>query len=149
MMRHRAALAVAPAALAIVTLTGCQGSGAASAAGAASSSSSPARPAASSSAWMPGSASAPGPPRCQPSGLTAALRTRQLSTGDEYVRIVFTNTSSSACYMYGYPGVDLIGHGITWPLERQIATSARVPRQPARVLLQPGGTAQSRLTGSQ
>lgn len=72
-------------------------------------------------------ASTPGTSRCQPPSLTAALTTEPLPAGTQYtVRIVFTNTSSSACSLHGYPGVNLTGRGITWPLERRAATPAQV-----------------------
>jgi hypothetical protein len=155
-VQRGATLATAAAAMATFALTGCAASGtppagaggttsAAASAGPGSTASaaaaSAASPSSGSSGGSRGSAAASGSaPRCTTSELSAALgRPRDTPSGQNTVSLIFTNTSAAPCHMYGFPGVDLTGHGVTWSLVRQVV-------QPRDVLLKPGGSSQSTLT---
>jgi hypothetical protein len=50
------------------------------------------------------------------------------------INIKMTNKGSATCSMKGYPGLDLVGGGITWSLDRQTAY------QPHTVSVKPGGS---------
>ena len=133
---------------AVLALAGCGQNGSGSTAG-ATSSGSPASSAASpgtSAAASPaatGSGStgstASGTARCHTQNLSAVFGPPQGPAGGQRtVAVIFTNTGGTACYMYGYPGVDLAGKSLTWSLVRQNLT-------PAKITLSPGGKAQSTL----
>lgn len=64
-------------------------------------------PAATPSATTPAPAPA-GPGTCLPSALQASLGQGQGAAGTLYQLIVLTNTSNSACTLYGYPGVSFV-----------------------------------------
>lgn len=49
-----------------------------------------------------------GPPGCATTALSVSLGTGSGAAGSVYYPIVFTNRSSSACTLYGYPGVSFI-----------------------------------------
>ena len=108
-------------------------------------------PPASSSARVPApvsnAASAPATakpggaiPRCDTSALSATLGPpMSLSSDGQYaIELIFTNISAMACYLRGYPGVDMVG-AITWPVDRRVAT-------PETVVLAPGQRAQAAIT---
>jgi Domain of unknown function (DUF4232) len=121
-----------------------------STAGSAPSSSSAAAPSQSASSTSPqagGSSSAAAP---TPSASTASCATGNLkaaipsgeggaAAGSTYYPVNFTNTGSSSCYLFGYPGVSFV----TSPSGNQIGQPAtRNPVvTPATVLLAPGRTA--------
>ncbi|MCF3960571.1 DUF4232 domain-containing protein [Streptomyces fuscigenes] len=50
------------------------------------------------------------------------------------VVVTMTNKGSAACSMDGYPGVDLVGGGVTWSLSRQTSQA------PHAVTVRPGGS---------
>jgi hypothetical protein len=114
-------------------------SGAASSPSAAASSAPATSAAASPSA---GAASAPGAAAgCASSGLKVKVDTSQsgAAAGSTYVPIDFTNTTSSPCTLFGYPGVSFVtgpsGSQIGRPASRNPETAA------ALVTLAPGGEA--------
>jgi hypothetical protein len=78
---------------------------------------------------------------CAPAALRIRLDTAAagVAAGTDYVPLEFTNTSSSACELTGYPAVALTS-GVTG---QQIGTEAAVDRsvKATPVLLQPGGVA--------
>ena len=58
---------------------------------------------------VPAATTAPaGPATCLPSALQASLGQGQGAAGTLYQVIVLTNTSRSACTLYGYPGVSFV-----------------------------------------
>jgi hypothetical protein len=63
---------------------------------------------ASSAAVNSGNA-AGGPPGCATSALKARTGVAQGAAGSVYQTLIFTNVGSSACSLYGYPGVALAG----------------------------------------
>lgn len=79
-------------------------------------------------------------PRCDTSALSATLGPPMslTSDGQHVIELIFTNTSATACYLRGYPGVDMVG-AITWSVDRRVAT-------PETVVLAPGGRAQAAIT---
>ncbi len=83
----------------------------------------------------------PSVPACPTSGLSATVNTSPggAAAGSTYYPLNFTNTSKSACYLYGYPGVSFV----TGPSGSQIGEPAsRNPAvAPATVILAAGGTA--------
>jgi hypothetical protein len=78
---------------------------------------------------------------CAPAALHIRLDTAAagVAAGTDYVPLEFTNTSSRACELTGYPAVALTS-GVTG---QQIGTEAAVDRsvKATAVLLQPGGIA--------
>jgi hypothetical protein len=78
---------------------------------------------------------------CAPATLRIRLDTAAagVASGTEFVPLEFTNTSSQACELTGYPAVALTS-GVTG---QQIGTEAAVDRsvKATAVLLQPGGVA--------
>jgi hypothetical protein len=91
----------------------------------------------SASASGPGAAAA----ACAAAGLRVRLDTAAegVAAGTAYIPLEFTNTSSQACRLTGYPAVALTT-GVTG---QQIGTEAAVDRavRAGSVLLPPGGTA--------
>jgi hypothetical protein len=83
-----------------------------------------------------------GAPGCATATLNGSLGSGSVAAGSTYYPIVFTNTSSSACTLYGYPGVSFVtasGSQVGTP-----ATEDPVyPRQ--LITLAPGGTAHADL----
>jgi len=66
------------------------------------------------------------------------LGTGQGAAGSNYVPIVFTNTGSASCTLYGYPGVSLAGGS---PPAQIGAAADRDPvSQAKQISLAPGGT---------
>jgi hypothetical protein len=101
-------------------------------------------PPASSSAPSPSSSSAPaGPAACVTTALSASLGQGNGAAGSTIVPLEFRNTSSSACTLFGYPGVSFV----TGPGGSQIGNSAgqdsATPRQ--SVTLAAGSTAHALL----
>ncbi len=78
---------------------------------------------------------------CMSSDLQAKLGQSQGAAGTFYQVVVFTNTSSAACTLYGYPGVSFVtgmgGHVIGAPARRNTALGDEL------VTLQPGAQASS------
>ena len=132
------------------------------AAGCGSSSSSPSTPASSASSSSPAAAPSsttpatapstsvspavtgtPGPSPCATSGLKVTLGPSSGSAGSVEQTIVFTNTSSATCTLYGYPGVSLVSA----PPYTQIGLAAnRDSTTPVRlVTLAPGASASAML----
>ncbi len=113
MTRIPAAAAGATAVAALLTLSGLL-----SACGSASPSASPTvtvtvtAPASSPSASPPAQPTptpTPGsPPACSTTALSATLGQAGGAAGSTYYPIEFTNTSGSACTLYGYPGVSFV-----------------------------------------
>lgn len=52
-----------------------------------------------------------GIPRCTTDDLSVTLGTFEGTAGSSYVPIRFTNTSSTACELHGFPGVSFVGKG--------------------------------------
>jgi hypothetical protein len=92
-----------------------------------------------------GSSSSPasGPPACATSALSVKLGQGNGAAGSTYVPIVFTNTGSSACSLFGYPGVSFVtgtnGSQVGLAAQRDSTTPAQL------VSLAPGGTAHATL----
>jgi len=107
---------VAAALICVALAAGCSSSASSS-----SSPAAPASPASSSGTAAAGGTTAPapapstsvspgvtGPLACAPGDLKVTLGVSQGYAGGVYETIVFTNTSGSACSLYGYPGVSLV-----------------------------------------
>jgi uncharacterized protein DUF4232 len=99
-------------------------------------------PATGASSPSAGAASAPASTvGCASSGLKVKVDTSQsgAAAGSTYVPIDFTNTTSSPCTLFGYPGVSFVtgpsGSQIGRPASRNPATAATL------VTLAPGGEA--------
>ena len=58
-----------------------------------------------------GSSSPGGTTQCTTRHLKVSLATSEGAAGSTYDTIRLTNTGSTACTLYGYPGVSLVGHG--------------------------------------
>jgi Domain of unknown function (DUF4232) len=103
------------------------------------SASSSAPQATSSSA--PTASSSPGVAECATGNLKATVVTGQggAAAGSTYYPVNLTNTGSSSCYLFGYPGVSWV----TSPSGNQIGQPARRNPvvSPAAVVLDPGQTA--------
>ncbi|MGH3149299.1 MAG: DUF4232 domain-containing protein [Streptosporangiaceae bacterium] len=138
------------AVIGILALAGCGSSGSSSSSAPSStqpSSSSPA--AAASTATPPPAPSASlspavtGPSACATSSLKVSLGLGQGYAGGVYENIVFTNTSSASCTLYGYPGVSLA----SGPPYAQIGLAAkRDATTPVKLItLAPGGAANALL----
>ncbi len=101
-------------------------------------------PASSAAASNPSGSASQGAsaPACATAVLSASLGSGGAAAGSTYYPIEFTNTSSSACTLYGYPGVSFVtatGSQVGTP-----ATEDPVyPRQ--LVTLAPGSTAHAEL----
>ena len=84
-----------------------------------------------------------GPPPCPTSNLQVRLGTPNGAAGSTYLPIVFTNTGTAACTLFGYPGVSLAKGN---PPAQIGAAAARSTTAPAKtVTLAPGGTANAAL----
>ena len=98
----------------------------------------------SSSSSAPPAAS--GPLQCLTTGLRLTVGASNGAAGTIYYPLDFTNASSSACTMYGYPGVTFVsspgGSQVGAPAGRGSNTA------PALVTLQPGSTAHATLAVS-
>lgn len=105
----------------------------------------PTTPATPASQGSPGASPAPaGPGPCATSALSVRTGAAGAAAGSIFVAIQFTNTSDSACTLFGYPGVSFVasragGHQIG-------AAAARNPQhQPQLVTLQAGETGSATL----
>jgi Protein of unknown function (DUF4232) len=126
----------------------------AASAGSSGSPSAPASSATASGSSAPGSPAAPstspaasahvaGVPSCATSNLTVSLGTSQGTAGSIVQTIEFTNSGSSNCTLYGYPGVSLQGGT---PAVQIGAAAARSTTTPASVVtLAPGAVANAQL----
>jgi hypothetical protein len=128
----RRGLAAAGLAAAAATAAGCESSGSSTASqsgtpsSAASSGSSSASAPASTPASAPSHSAGSGLAACDTSALSVTLASDQGggAAGSTYVPINFTNTTGTACALYGYPGVSFI----TGPAGSQIgAPATRAP----------------------
>jgi hypothetical protein len=95
---------------------------------------------ASGAASTPTSAATPpGPPGCASTALTARLGPGSGAAGSSYYPVELTNSSSSTCSLYGYPGVSFI---IAASGSQIGASAIEDPAFPRRlVTLAPGATA--------
>jgi hypothetical protein len=138
----RAVLAVAAVASAGALLAAC-GSSSGSSAGATATST--VTVTATPTPTAVGSTSKPpsGPPACDTSALAVKLGEGNGAAGSTYVPIVFTNKSSSACSMFGYPGVSFV----TGPGGSQVGSAAArsSTQSPVSVTLAPGAVAHATL----
>jgi Protein of unknown function (DUF4232) len=124
----RRGLAAAGLAAAAATAAGCGSSGGTTASqsgapsSAASSGSSSAGTPASTPAAAPSRSAASGLAACDTSALSVTLASDQGggAAGSTYVPINFTNTTGTACALYGYPGVSFV----TGPAGSQIGAPA-------------------------
>ena len=89
---------------------------------------------------------ASGPPQCRTSNLRLSVGTANGAAGTIYYPLDFTKPSSSACAIYGYPGVAVVtsphGSQIGAPANRASATA------PALVILAPSAAAHATLAVS-
>ncbi len=104
---------------------------------------SPTQPAPSQSASTPASPS--GPAECTTADLKVTRGQSNGAAGTIYYNIDFTNTSSTSCFMQGYPGVSLVSAGDG--SGSQIGADAkRTPVTPShQVVLSPGQVANAQL----
>jgi hypothetical protein len=137
---------------AIAAAVSCAVAGALTGCGSATPSASPPRtvtvtvttsPATAASPAAQPSASVPsGPPGCATSALSASLGAGNGAAGSTYYPIDFTNSSGSACTLYGFPGVSFVTAA-----SKQVGAAATedstYPRQ--LVTLAPGATAHASL----
>ena len=87
-----------------------------------------------------------GPLPCATTGLKLTVGAANGAAGTIFYPLDFTNTSGSACTMYGYPGVAFVssrgGSQIGAPANRRIATA------PTVITVAPGATAHATLAVS-
>jgi hypothetical protein len=87
-----------------------------------------------------GTSTPAGPAGCLASALKASLGPSNGTAGTIYYVVVFTNTSASACSLYGYPGVSFVtgqgGSTVGKPADRDTTLLS-----PTQVNLAPGGQA--------
>jgi hypothetical protein len=78
--------------------------------------------------------------QCSTSGLHISLGQEQAGAGNRYLPVNFVNTSSTPCYLNGYPGVSFVDHA-----GNQIGNPAIESSYPhfGPVSLLPGGSAQA------
>jgi Protein of unknown function (DUF4232) len=87
------------------------------------------------------------PASCTTRDLQAKLTNAQGAAGSVYQNIDFTNVGSTACSLYGYPGVSL---GTGMPFKQIGAAASRsTTASPAVVTLSPGQTANALLRVTQ
>lgn len=120
-------------------------SGSASPSGTPSPSASPSSPVSTPSSGSGSGSSgsaAGGSPACATSNLSVTIGGTQGAAGSSVSTIDFTNTGSSSCTLYGYPGVSLTNSSGS-----QIGAAATRDngRAPATVTLSPGGKANALL----
>jgi hypothetical protein len=152
--RASAVTGLGAAGLAVVLLTGCGSSSSTTGPGASptatSSATATVTPAVSASTAPTGSspsASAPtgtaGPPACPSSGLRLSLGSISGTAGSVYRYLELKNVSATACTLYGFPGVSLLGGH---PARQIGAAATRAPHsRPSLVTLAPGKTASALL----
>jgi hypothetical protein len=87
---------------------------------------------------------APGGTRCHTGQLRVRVAPADSAAGHLGLRVVFTNTTTRACTMYGYPGVSFLsgprGRQLGVPAERSAARGA-----PMLISVAPGGAAHADL----
>jgi len=130
----------AAAALACLALAGCSSSSSSSSAAA-----SPSVATTTVTATAPAASSSPpvtGPPACASSGLKVTQGGSNGYAGGVYVTLDFTNTSSSSCTLYGYPGVSLLSSS---RVQIGLAAKRTTTTAPATVTLASGATAHAQL----
>ncbi len=154
--RASAVTGLGAAGVAVAVLTGCgssssaTGPSASATATASSSAAATVTPTASASTAPAGpssSASAPagpaGTPACSSSGLRLSLGSVSGTAGSVYRYLEFKNVSATACTLYGFPGVSLLGGS---PATQIGAAATRAPNsRPSLVTLAPGKTASALL----
>ena len=98
------------------------------------------------SSVTPAPSSSSGPSQCTTTDLRLAVGAANGAAGTIYYPLDFTNTSRSACTMYGYPGVAFVSS----PGGSQVGAAAgrRSSTTPALVTLEPGATAHATLAVS-
>ena len=80
--------------------------------------------------------------RCERRQLSLARPSSNGAAGSVGLRFTFTNTSATACHLFGFPGIRLLSHGRALPTTVIRGTSNVVPFEPEnRVTLAPGGRA--------
>jgi len=80
--------------------------------------------------------------RCERRQLSLAPPSSNGAAGSVGLRFTFTNTSATACHLFGFPGIRLLSHGRALPTTVIRGTSNVVPFEPEnRVTLAPGGRA--------
>jgi hypothetical protein len=130
----------AGALLCAAALAGCASSGSQPSASGSTAAASPTAPGTASSSGMasPSTTAPAGPAACPTSSLRVKQGVGQGYAGGVYQVIDFTNTSGSACTLYGYPGVSLV----SGPPYAQIGLAAkRSTSTPVKlVTLAPGAT---------
>jgi hypothetical protein len=118
------------------------GSGAVGSPPATSAGSAPATPAAPSTGAA-GSPHVAGVPSCATADLSVTIGPSQGTAGSIYQPIVFTNTGTATCTLYGYPGVSLAGGS---PVAQIGAAAARSTATAASIItLAPGAAANALL----
>lgn len=94
------------------------------------------------------SPSTPGLAPCLTSHLRLTVGAANGAAGTIYYPLVFTNSATSACTMYGYPGIAFVssprGHIIGAPAGREVIAGIT----PTLITIQPGGTAHAILAVS-
>ncbi|MET8052428.1 DUF4232 domain-containing protein [Streptosporangium sp. NPDC005286] len=112
----------------------------------ASPSSAPARPAvAVQAAGLRVADSGTAAGRCRAEALAARVGRVDAGAGQRYAPLVFTNTSSGTCWVYGFVGLIMIdGSG-----DAMRTRTRRESVQPRRITLRPGASAHARLHWSE
>ena len=101
-------------------------------------------PSSPTAAAPPPPSPASGPTRCTSSHLDLSLTAGAgAGAGSRFPYIVFTNTGSSSCTLYGRPGVSFVGNGNGTQLGAAADFDTSVPA--ATVTLAPGGSAHAPL----
>jgi hypothetical protein len=151
-VRRTAPLVLTAAAMAAL-LTACGSanapqSGSSPAAGGTASSHQTQHPGAAGSASPISSPASPGPGTtgladCQSSSLQVTVDTGQAGSaaGSTYYPVDFTNTSTSACGMYGYPGISFVTAGSSAGTQIGAAAQENPAFGKLTVRLAPGGVA--------
>lgn len=155
-MRWTYVAGVIPMAALAIAVAGCGSNGTTGASsspsntGSSSSTSSTSTPTSSSSPTTTtapstgsgGETAAAGTPSCNSNDLKAKIGQSEGAAGSIYVTLDFTNTSSSKCTMYGYPGVSLangtteVGPGATRSTTTAASLVTLAPNATANAVLQ-------------
>lgn len=100
-------------------------------------------PSAAASATAAASTQAAGPAACQSGALKVALGPGNAAAGSTIVPIQFTNISTSACTLYGFPGVSFTGETYAVQVGPAAARNHSSPEQV--VTLAPGAMASAQV----